>query len=379
LRLLFAQQRQEELDGQDITDKKKINRIVLYIDDLDRCPPDRVVQVLQAIHLLLAFPLFVVVVGVDSRWITRSLRQNYEWLGENNGEMSNGDKKEVAEDRDDDRDGRTGATPHDYLEKIFQIPFWLRSMNDDACVEFLDGLTKEATDRVPQVAHKEEPQTSVVDPLSPLLEKVAVAQTPAPASVPEPVDAVVEQPTQSVAAFVTATEENGHEQIDLAPQSLTFTTFEVDYMKQLVPLIGRSPRAVKRFLNCYRLIKVGLTPAEFKDFVEEGKSTSYKAVMILLGVITGAPTVSSYMLDALQNWQSPERTVLAFFHTLAADAEVQQQPDGDRLTRFCQGHDFGEFSDLLLEDMLMFAPRVSRFSFRVNRTDLAKPPARQRE
>ncbi|HEX5715789.1 MAG TPA: P-loop NTPase fold protein, partial [Thermoanaerobaculia bacterium] len=38
----------------------RINRIVLYIDDLDRCPPQKVVEVLQAVHLLLAFPLFVV-------------------------------------------------------------------------------------------------------------------------------------------------------------------------------------------------------------------------------------------------------------------------------------------------------------------------------
>ncbi len=41
----------------------RIDRIVLYIDDLDRCPEVKVVEVLQAVHLLLAYPLFVVVVG----------------------------------------------------------------------------------------------------------------------------------------------------------------------------------------------------------------------------------------------------------------------------------------------------------------------------
>jgi phospholipase C len=51
-----------------------IERIILYIDDLDRCPEEKVVEVLQAIHLLLAFKLFVVVVGVDSRWLLHSLR-----------------------------------------------------------------------------------------------------------------------------------------------------------------------------------------------------------------------------------------------------------------------------------------------------------------
>src|SRR5262249_43494180 len=44
---------------------KRINRIVLYIDDLDRCPINKVIDVLQAVHLLLAFELFIVVVAVD--------------------------------------------------------------------------------------------------------------------------------------------------------------------------------------------------------------------------------------------------------------------------------------------------------------------------
>jgi hypothetical protein len=51
----------------------RIDRIILYIDDLDRCPPRRVVELLEAVHLLLAVDLFVVVVAVDPRWLLRSL------------------------------------------------------------------------------------------------------------------------------------------------------------------------------------------------------------------------------------------------------------------------------------------------------------------
>lgn len=50
-----------------------IDRIVLYIDDLDRCPPRRVVEMLEAIHLLLAVRLFVVAVAVDPRWLLRAI------------------------------------------------------------------------------------------------------------------------------------------------------------------------------------------------------------------------------------------------------------------------------------------------------------------
>ena len=35
---------------------------------------------LQAIHLLLYFPLFVVVVAVDARWVSRSLMVRYKEL-----------------------------------------------------------------------------------------------------------------------------------------------------------------------------------------------------------------------------------------------------------------------------------------------------------
>src|SRR6185295_1302611 len=97
-----------------------IDRIVLYIDDLDRCPPKKVVEVLQAIHLMLDFPLLVVVVGVDARWIRHSLKKLYPDLLQDNHNRHAG-KKRI------DRD--VAATPRDYLEKIFHIPYWLRPMD----------------------------------------------------------------------------------------------------------------------------------------------------------------------------------------------------------------------------------------------------------
>jgi len=97
-----------------------LERIILYIDDLDRCPPRRVVEVLQAIHLLLAFPLFVVVVGVDSRWLLRSLDM---FLRENGGGEG----------------PRTASTPQNYLEKIFQISQCLRPMSPTGYADLISA------------------------------------------------------------------------------------------------------------------------------------------------------------------------------------------------------------------------------------------------
>ena len=96
----------------------EVERIVLFIDDLDRCPPPKVVEVLQAVHLLLAFKLFVVVVGVDSQWLERSLRAHYANLLDE---------------------------PERYLEKIFQIPFRLRSMTLPLYRDLITQLTPAPT------------------------------------------------------------------------------------------------------------------------------------------------------------------------------------------------------------------------------------------
>lgn len=98
-----------------------IQRVILYIDDLDRCPPDRVVEVLQAVHLLLAFPLFVVVVGVDSRWLITSLKIHYQRLLHDDDRGGQGFRIDT---------GQWEASPADYLDKIFQIPLALRPMSD---------------------------------------------------------------------------------------------------------------------------------------------------------------------------------------------------------------------------------------------------------
>ena len=63
-------------EGQ-INPAKRVDRIILYLDDLDRLPAEKVIDVLQAVHLLLTFPLFVVVVCVDPRWLLHALKTNF--------------------------------------------------------------------------------------------------------------------------------------------------------------------------------------------------------------------------------------------------------------------------------------------------------------
>ncbi|MET7489555.1 P-loop NTPase fold protein [Streptomyces sp. NPDC005538] len=155
-----------------------LERIVLYIDDLDRCPPHRVVEVLQAIQLLLAFPLFVVVVGVDARWLLRSVHTHYRDVLGSDGLST------VAKDS-----RHWASTPQNYLEKIFQISLCLPPMSEDGYTslvgadlgEFLPDAPGEHTDTdTGRPATRREPTAQTAP--GPL----RTAPTAAPEATPEP-------------------------------------------------------------------------------------------------------------------------------------------------------------------------------------------------
>lgn len=104
--------------------KPPFSRLILYIDDLDRCSHDKVIEVLQAVHMLMAFPLFTVFVAVDVRWLSQALLAKY-------GQMLSSP---------DDARVKNKAAPHDYLEKIFQLPYWIEEVNKDSGTKLLEGL-----------------------------------------------------------------------------------------------------------------------------------------------------------------------------------------------------------------------------------------------
>jgi hypothetical protein len=174
---------------------------------------------------------------------------------------------------------------------------------------------------------------------------------------------------------IASSGEDDDEGVDLTPVSLTLSDDEIKYMASLAKLISRSPRGVKRFLNCYRLIKVSLPPEELKTFVQGGESYKYKAVMILLGIITGAPTVSLYIVEELENWNSQDvtSTIADFASKLEDNADLAKQPDWSRLKTFLDGLTGKDESAEMFKALRDITPRVSRYSFRISRAEAGGP------
>lgn len=207
----------------------KIDRIVLYIDDLDRCRSEIVIQVLEAVHLILAFELFVVVVGVDPRWLSESLSNQFINLNSNDTENNK-------------------ASTSDYLEKIFQIPFKLKELETSSKRELIDSLF-------------------IDDLYEPREKKMGIDFNPS------------EFDIDDSQLNSTSTRLSSPPRIDIKEhERMRVTKEELEFIKDLSELIGDTPRTIKRFVNIYRIIR---THEEIPKYSNKSK-IDYQIISVLL-------------------------------------------------------------------------------------------------
>jgi hypothetical protein len=291
----------------------QIHRIVLYIDDLDRCSESVVVKVLQAVHLLLAFPAFVVVVGVDSRWLQSCLEKEI-WAG-----LS-----------DPDRAG----TPLDYLEKIFQIPIWLPHLSDRQKQDMVSAFLR--------------PSRKV---------------SPGTAGMPGGADPGATRSAEP--------ERNNHLQdqgeatpVQLNPPELDISERESKFIRELVPLLSDSPRVLKRFANTYRLLRAGLSPADQAGFAD-GTTDSFRMCMFQLAVLV---CMRRFAADYLARLRSAPAE-LQFSQWLGSDSPQEQMkrssPEWSVLGRLCAENDLVRDSSgsATVQQAREWAERAARYSF----------------
>jgi hypothetical protein len=85
-----------------------IEKLIILIDDLDRCSPERVIENLEAIKLFLSVSGTAFIIGADPRIVEHAIRLRYA-------------EHAVAEDESEE----AKRLVKDYLEKVIQIPYRL--------------------------------------------------------------------------------------------------------------------------------------------------------------------------------------------------------------------------------------------------------------
>jgi hypothetical protein len=315
-----------------------VDRIVLFIDDLDRCPTDRVCQVLEAIHLILAFELFVVVVGVDVRWVATSLQKRYAGLLQGRVSTIGPNKEDLA-------------APEDYLEKIFQIPFWINALQQEGSRALVAAMLAKYPANPPPAPGQGGEGSPGSSPISP----------GAPAA---PVPSTLETATSSSGAATSGTPSQ-KEAAPAAPLNddfksvpITLTEGERKFILELSQFGGTSPRRLKRFINLYRVIKSTLTQKEIDAFLTgSGEDGDYRLVMVLLAVMTGSPSAGGGILRGLQ---LPGATLQSVLKDLNKDSCEEHRSCMGAFAQLRSRYDDLQSS----ERMRQWASIVARYNFR---------------
>lgn len=121
----FLEQFQEKFKGL-VQEHVHPNRLVVFVDDLDRCLPEKAIEVLEAIKLFLDAENCIFVLGLDQEVIARGIEMKY---------------KEFGAKQDGDGQGRFTIEGVRYLEKIIQLPFQIPPVERTDMGDFVDGLS----------------------------------------------------------------------------------------------------------------------------------------------------------------------------------------------------------------------------------------------
>lgn len=113
----FRQQFQSLLVDADIAS------LVVLIDDLDRCTPDRIVENLEAVKLFLSVDRTAFVIGADRRIVEHAIHSKY-----------------AVSTPPDAADLDTNQLARDYLEKVVQIPYTLPRLSASEVATYMTLL-----------------------------------------------------------------------------------------------------------------------------------------------------------------------------------------------------------------------------------------------
>jgi hypothetical protein len=115
-----------------------ISRIVVFVDDLDRCLPVNALQVLESMKLFFDLPGFIFVVGLDEDIVDRAIRAKF--AAENDRAAAQTMGPEPADARRLPQ--RIGS---EYVKKIFQIPYSIPPMLPRQLEDLLASMYQEAS------------------------------------------------------------------------------------------------------------------------------------------------------------------------------------------------------------------------------------------
>ena len=197
--------------------------VVIFIDDLDRCSPTNVGEVIEAMNLFLAgeYPRCAFVIGIDAEVVAASMEVVHA---------------EIIEKLDK----RSGELGWRFLDKFVQLPFVMPRLHPDQREGYLRGLfAVPSREEVPELVAQANALASQASdgalPADEFAERVADLRPRLAAVEPEIARALGEQ----------AVEQGARDFSDDDPEVVVALASQMRYLSD-------NPRTIKRAVNLYR-------------------------------------------------------------------------------------------------------------------------------
>jgi len=226
-------------------------RIVLFIDDLDRCPPKKVVETLEAVQLLVKTKLFVVVLAIDARYVTLCLENEYQNI--------------LSQKRN--------PSGLDYIEKIVQLPYRVPPISAEYMESYLQAQMNAEEDYTRELSAQNITQPPVQEKGSQsTVEGSDESKSPEPNNDDELPDVktpilsdnmtsgTIHTTNEGVPEDTPMTEraqsESKEPLVSIPTKELKFTRKELQSLKDACVFSGVSPRSGRRLVNVFKLMKI---------------------------------------------------------------------------------------------------------------------------
>ena len=230
--------------------EKYPNRLIVFVDDLDRCEPRAISKTLDAIRLVMDIENVVVIIGIDHRIAFRAVEKQYVDLAD---------------------DIRTSADiARDYLGKIIQLPIMLNNPGMDELESFISNkLFRNVKDELAKLDVEERITTSIEnnDAVDLVDKNASSLYAPSENGSESLSNSGMDETDSSLKNRLLRRSNDRKTLLSQAGSDesaeMTDTAEEKSYFTEMCSLFGlHNPRQLIRLRNCYRLLKRIESPNE---------------------------------------------------------------------------------------------------------------------
>jgi hypothetical protein len=194
------------------------------------------------------------------------------------------------------------ASPADYLDKIFQIPFALTPPTPEAIASYLRSLLPlpgRADGLPPLAAGDDGAAAQRTNSGLPSHEQAGLGHIRSNDRIATPLPSLV--PTSPLSSLNLVIP-------DLRPLGLQLTVHEVEFMMRLSAILP-TPRAAKKLTNLYRLVRIRIPETQLADFTGSPSKGPYQIVQILLAMLVSSPEAAHQIFQQIMD-EPPSSDIL---------------------------------------------------------------------